>query len=270
MAAGFDTWESYFYPPPDDQTLRNLFDERDPVVLSRLEYAETAERQRELMAGELAIPQTYDAAHVRGIHRHLFQDVYEWAGEYRTVDMAKGRRGFFATVEGHPSGIEAALARASEAARSTDWQRADRATFARGMAEVFAWTNHAHFAREGNGRTTKVFLSQIAEQSKFSLDFGDISPLGWNVLSDASRPREGQATTNPEMMTELFENIAVERPTRPTTPPFSANPVWRVSYPQSPTQATQRGTDTPETGPGPGSPYDPGRGYGTAGRGEGR
>ena len=42
----FDTWESYFYPPPDEGTLRNLFDERDPVVLTRLEYVETARRQR--------------------------------------------------------------------------------------------------------------------------------------------------------------------------------------------------------------------------------
>ncbi|HLV56391.1 MAG TPA: cell filamentation protein Fic, partial [Actinotalea caeni] len=95
MAARFDIWESYFYPPPDDRTLRNLFDERDPQVLARLEYVETTERQRELMAGEVAIAQTYDAAHVRAIHRHLFQDVYEWAGQYRTVNMAKGvGRGF--------------------------------------------------------------------------------------------------------------------------------------------------------------------------------
>ncbi|MGV0389528.1 hypothetical protein [Corynebacterium sanguinis] len=70
----FDTWESYFYPPPDEGTLRNLFDERDPVVLTRLEYVETARRQRELLAGQVAIPKTYDADHVRAIHRHLFQD----------------------------------------------------------------------------------------------------------------------------------------------------------------------------------------------------
>ena len=95
MAARFDTWESYFYPPPDEGTLRNLFDERDPVVLTRLEYVETARRQRELLAGQVAIPRTYDADHVRAIHRHLFQDVYEWAGQYRTVNMAKGvGRGF--------------------------------------------------------------------------------------------------------------------------------------------------------------------------------
>ena len=91
----FDTWESYFYPPPDEGTLRNLFDERDPVVLTRLEYVETARRQRELLAGQVAIPKTYDADHVRAIHRHLFQDVYAWAGEFRSVNISKGAgRGF--------------------------------------------------------------------------------------------------------------------------------------------------------------------------------
>lgn len=95
MTQRFDTWESYFYPPPHSDTLRNLFDERDPRVLGRLEYAETFERQRELLAGEVAIARTYDAQHVRAIHRHLFQDVYPWAGEYRTVEMFKGvGRGF--------------------------------------------------------------------------------------------------------------------------------------------------------------------------------
>ena len=37
----FDTWESYFYPPPDNATLRNLFGERDPVLFRELEYTET-------------------------------------------------------------------------------------------------------------------------------------------------------------------------------------------------------------------------------------
>ncbi|TWS19780.1 cell filamentation protein Fic, partial [Tsukamurella conjunctivitidis] len=94
MAWRYDGWESYFYPETfnpatGDGTLRNLYDERDPRVLARREYTETAERQRELIAGEVRIARTYDAEHVRSIHRHLFQDVYEWAGEYRTVGMSK-------------------------------------------------------------------------------------------------------------------------------------------------------------------------------------
>jgi len=33
---------------------------------------------------------TFDLAHLRAIHRHLFQDIYDWAGELRTVEIYKG------------------------------------------------------------------------------------------------------------------------------------------------------------------------------------
>ena len=46
---GFDTWESCFYPLPDEETLRNLFDERDARILHELEYVETMSRQHELL-----------------------------------------------------------------------------------------------------------------------------------------------------------------------------------------------------------------------------
>lgn len=270
MATEFDSWESYFYPETYDPltgqgVLRNLREWRSAEALASYEYRMTAIRQRQLNDHPELIPQTLDAAQVRAIHRHLFQDVYEWAGEYRTVELGKGARGLFATVEGNPSGIESALARASDVAH-TDWQRADRTQFARGMAEVFAWTNHAHGFREGNGRTTKVFLSQIAQRSRFALDFGGVNALGWNVLSDVSRPREGESTINPEPMAELFENLAVERPTRPSVPPVNASPLLRASYPQSPTQATgYEAGNAGET-----QPYRPGRGYGHDGPGVGR
>ena len=94
MAWRYDSWESYFYPETinpvtGDGTLRNLYDEHDPRVLARFEYIETTGRATELLRGDVTIPKTYDAAHMRAIHRHLFQDVYEWAGEYRTVNMSK-------------------------------------------------------------------------------------------------------------------------------------------------------------------------------------
>lgn len=44
----FDTWESYFYPPPDEGTLRNRLDERDSDVLRIKEYGRVEVWQREL------------------------------------------------------------------------------------------------------------------------------------------------------------------------------------------------------------------------------
>lgn len=97
----FDTWESYFYPPPDDKTLRNLVGIRDPQALEQYEYRETRKRGEQLKADPSLIEHTYDADHVRAIHRYLFQDVYEWAGDYRTQNMFKGGRFVpFASVNG--------------------------------------------------------------------------------------------------------------------------------------------------------------------------
>jgi len=104
MASEGELWAGYFYPETYDPdrmqgTLRNRFGERDEDVLSTLEYGAAGERQRELMSGEVEVPRTYDAEHVRSIHRHLFQDVYDWAGEYRTVPIFKGTPVGFADVK---------------------------------------------------------------------------------------------------------------------------------------------------------------------------
>jgi len=89
MPGRFDTWDSYFWEP-GGTVLRNLYGVRDGAVLARQEYRETYLRQVAIELGRVEIPRTYDAEHVRAIHRELFGNVYEWAGEYRTVGIAKG------------------------------------------------------------------------------------------------------------------------------------------------------------------------------------
>jgi Fic/DOC family len=53
--------------------------------------------QRSLELIECPLFGLYDIEHLQGIHRYLFQDVYEWAGEFRTADIAKGNS-YFAHV----------------------------------------------------------------------------------------------------------------------------------------------------------------------------
>jgi cell filamentation protein len=65
--------------------LRNLLDIRDAADLDRVERELVVQRVREGVPGG-----DFDLAHLRAIHRHLFQDVYEWAGQVRTVEISKG------------------------------------------------------------------------------------------------------------------------------------------------------------------------------------
>ena len=79
---------NYCYPP-DYIVLRNRLDIRDAPTLEAAERQFVAQRLLE------AVPTgDFDLAHLKAIHGHLFQDVYAWAGEVRTVEIAKSESRF--------------------------------------------------------------------------------------------------------------------------------------------------------------------------------
>lgn len=73
------------YVYPGTTILRNKLDIRDAATLDLAERRFTTIRARQ------GIPQgDFDLGHLKAIHHHLFQDVYEWAGKIRTVEISKG------------------------------------------------------------------------------------------------------------------------------------------------------------------------------------
>jgi cell filamentation protein len=78
-----------FYIDPGTTTLRNKLGIIDPDELDAFERRMVAARAAEgVPIGD------FDLTHLRAIHRHLFQDVYDWAGELRTVEIFKGGHQF--------------------------------------------------------------------------------------------------------------------------------------------------------------------------------
>ena len=88
------TSDPYIYP--GIEVLRNIPGIRNPERLAALEASVTVARLVELDAS--ALHGQFDAAHLRGVHRHIFQDIYPWAGEYRTVNISKGGQFFGAAA----------------------------------------------------------------------------------------------------------------------------------------------------------------------------
>lgn len=199
-------WDDYFWP--GTQVLVNKFGITDPGALRRVEYLFAARRQREITDGKVVIPATFDAEHLRAAHAHLFGDVYEWAGQWRTVQMSKDSSVFAET----PVGVEFRLAQAAGVAAGTDWPRVDREGFAQAVGGFYAEINHAHSFREGNGRVGKLLLSQLAERSRFVLDFDRISPQEWNQVSERIHPRpfSGMAP-DPGPLVPVFRGMTVDR-----------------------------------------------------------
>ncbi|MEV6265940.1 Fic family protein [Kribbella sp. NPDC051936] len=204
--------DPYVYPPPHQETLRNKFGELDRDTLKGLEYAAAAERQRQLESGEADIPRTYDGRHVEAIHAHLFQDVYDWAGQRRTVELAKSGPGGFAPI----GQIDRYLADAAKLIESADWASMDLDEFAAKAAEVHAYVNQAHPQREGNGRAAKVFMQHVSELSPYQLDFTKVPPAVWNQRSMLTDPDLGKYEPVPDMMVPVFKAIAEPRPGGPS------------------------------------------------------
>lgn len=86
------------YLDPETGVLRNKIGARRSEALHKAEGDLSFARMIQLLDRPPA--PTGDLTELRAIHRHLFQDVYEWAGELRTVDIRKNIDGaeFFLPV----------------------------------------------------------------------------------------------------------------------------------------------------------------------------
>lgn len=170
------------HPYQDDSgTNRNLLGITDRRQLQKVEYQLTNARRTELI--ETPIQGAYDMVHLKAIHRHLFQDVYGWAGKERTVNFSK-------LVESRP-GWKAVFARtdeisvvvervAQEIAARNKLKGLDRPAFVEAISDVYVRLNHAHPFPEGNGRTTQTLLVQLANEAGRELDFGRVNKDEWN------------------------------------------------------------------------------------------
>lgn len=175
-------WEDYTYP--GTQVLRNKADIRDQADLQRFERGVTAIRIQELR--EKPVGGDYSLRHLQDIHRQVFRDVYAWAGEVRTVDLAKGPPGdrtVFTFKEDIPLKAEYIKITIEE---SRYLRGMDREKFASKMAEIYAAVNELHPFREGNGRTSREYVSQLAKESGHSLDFSRVDRQVWNEAAKLS------------------------------------------------------------------------------------
>jgi cell filamentation protein len=150
------------YCYPGTSVLKNRLDLRTQAELDRFEASITAQRGREpLPAGGL------DERHYRALHRHLFQDVYEWAGETRTVRLAKQGSMFC-----YPEHIAREMQRVfGWVAEQNHLRGLSAEEFAGKAAHVVAELNAIHPFREGNGRTQFVFLRLVGDEAGHPLLF---------------------------------------------------------------------------------------------------
>ena len=128
----------------------------------------------------------FDLAHLKAIHRHLFKDVYAWAGDVRTVEIAKGG----SRVQPRRF-ITAGMADIHRRIVATGYFRGSTPVeFAEGAGPVSGDVNHVHPFREGNGRTQLQYLKQRTARAGHTNDLTRIDRSAW--LDAARRSNAGE------------------------------------------------------------------------------
>lgn len=166
----------YFYP--GTRVFRNKLDIRDADALNR------AERRFALDRASFGVPTgDFDLKHLQAVHRHLFQDVYDWAGEIRRVEIHKGGHEFT-----YQQAIETEMGMVHRRIVQSDYlKRLSRHEFAREAAKVLGDVNYIHPFREGNGRTQLQYLKQLGEHAGHRIDLQRIGRTGdWIEASRAA------------------------------------------------------------------------------------
>lgn len=131
-------------------TLENKLDITDSAELAREE--ERISKKKALALFENHILDTYPAgtfATLQMIHRYLFSDIYEFAGELRTVNLAKGNFRFAPLMY-----LQASLEHIDRMPQSNFDE----------IIEKYVEMNIAHPFREGNGRSTRIWLDHVLKK----------------------------------------------------------------------------------------------------------
>lgn len=187
--------DPYVYPGTD--VLINKRNIRDADKLERFERLMSTKRMEEAFP---PVPMTYEG--YKAIHRHMFQDVYHWAGQSRTVSLAKG-----GTFFGPPDHVDTEMKKLFELIQKENKLKCLRkAEFAKRAAEHIGEINAIHPFREGNGRAQRQFLKVLAQQAGHKLDLQRITPEAWHQASVQGFHGKHDA------MEKVIRSAIVERP----------------------------------------------------------
>ncbi len=162
----------------DTNILINKLDIKDPVILS--EYEKKIVSLKLLALHQKGITGIFDVKHFTDIHKFLFEDIYPFAGKFRCENIAKDNFRFAEFEYIEPELIKLL----NELKQENYLNGLDKENLSKRLAYYWAELNVLHPFREGNGRTTREFLRQLALKNGYMLDLQNVDT---NELLDASK-----------------------------------------------------------------------------------
>lgn len=152
------------YCYPNSNVLKNKFNIQDNDKLFEIERKIVLAKLYELRQNNQIF--NFDIHHFVGIHEFLFEDIYPFAGLFRTENIAKGNFSF-----AQWQFIDKELNKLLNELKQENYLKGlDIKDMAKRLAYYMAELNVLHPFREGNGRTIREFTRQIAFNAGYILD----------------------------------------------------------------------------------------------------
>ena len=152
----------YCYPGTD--VLINKLNIKDNQLLSEAERKIVLTKSYELRKNSKI--GDFDLNHFLEIHKFLFEDIYPFAGKFRNENIAKG---YFSFAEWQY--IEPEIKRLFDKLKAENYlQGKSREELVKGLAYYLSELNVLHPFREGNGRTIREFIRELAFFNGYILD----------------------------------------------------------------------------------------------------
>ena len=159
----------------DTNILINRFGIKEEATLDEAEREITTVALNAIM---FSLP-PYDLEYFRKIHFTLFSDIYEWAGEIRTIDISKQETRFCTYTR-----IEAEADKIFNSLKNKDFYANDTfEALVSNIAELYADLNVIHPFRDGNGRTQRILFEHIALNCEYVVDWSVATTDEWMLAN---------------------------------------------------------------------------------------
>ena len=140
---------------------------RDEEKLAKVEAQITFAKT--VMLEENPIEGNFDFEHLKRIHEFLLCDLYEWAGQIRTVDISKKRTKFLDAIS-----VEEIANKCFSKIAEGYLDDLPFEEFAKRIAEFYNDVNYIHPFREGNGRAQRVYFTQLIRHYGYDINFSEV------------------------------------------------------------------------------------------------
>jgi len=124
------------------------------------------------------LPGSFDFEHYKRIHRFLFCDLYDWAGQIRTINISEKGTAFVSAVEIEPC-ADACFKRLADFGSEGLSHR----ELAEEIADFYHTVNMLHPFREGNGRAQRVFFTQWIRSLGCDFDLSPVDPDAFMIAT---------------------------------------------------------------------------------------